>query len=203
MKKYKFTAKVKNDAINQALYELNCYEKDLFYTENEIKEGIFKSKKVEIEAVTRQQIIEDIKIFLTKIISMMGLDAKFEIKQRDDITNITIFTENNSVLIGKNGKTMNSLSLILKQYLYNELKINYLFTLDIGDYKLKNQKRLERLAKNIAKDVLKTKIDAKLDPMNSYERRIIHTVLSEFQNISTESFGEDPNRYVIIKYKES
>ena len=68
---------------------------------------------------------------------------------------------------------------------------------------MKNQKRLEKLAKTIAKEVQKTKIDVKLDPMNSYERRIIHTVLSEYKNISTESVGEEPNRAIVIKYVES
>ncbi|MDD6878822.1 MAG: hypothetical protein PUD59_01135 [bacterium] len=203
MEKHKFSAKIKQDALNQALYELNCYEKDLFYIESEIKEGIFKAKKIEIEANTRDEIITEIKKFLTKIIKLMGMDSKFEIKQRDDITYITIFAKNNNILIGKFGKTINALSLLLKQYLYNELGFHYNFILDVGEYKIKNQKRLEKLAKNVAREVSKTKIESKLDPMNSYERRIIHTILSDNKYVTTESTGEEPYRCVVIKPKES
>ena len=65
------------------------------------------------------------------------------------------------------------------------------------------KKKLIFLAKNIAKEVLKTGVEVNLDPMNSYERRIIHNTLSNFKNIVTESSGEEPNRYVVIKKRES
>ena len=133
----------------------------------------------------------------------MGIKGNFEIKQRDGMTTITIFSDNNNILIGKQGRTIEALSLILKQYLYNELGFYFPFNLDVGEYKLKHQHQLERLAKSIAKDVKRTKMDVKLDPMNSYERRVIHTILSEYKNIKTESTGEEPNRSVVIKYVES
>ena len=74
--------------------------------------------------------------------------------------------------------------------------------MDVGDYKVKNQKRIESLAKKVAREVSKTKIEAKLDPMNSYERRIVHTILGENSLVRTESTGEEPNRCVVIKPKE-
>ena len=76
------------------------------------------------------------------------------------------------------------------------------FTIDIGEYKKQHEERLIRLAKKIAKEVATSKIEAKLDPMNSYERRIIHTTLAEDNRVRTESEGEEPNRYVVIKPKE-
>ena len=79
------------------------------------------------------------------------------------------------------------------------MKKYYKFNLDVGEYKLKKQKNLERMAYRIAKEVRKTKVDAKLDPMNSYERRIIHNALNDDRYVYTESFGEEPNRYVVIK----
>ena len=78
------------------------------------------------------------------------------------------------------------------------LKVN----LDASNYKAKKNKNLEYEVKKIAKDVLKTKIDAKLDPMTSFERRIVHNVVNNFENLMTESVGETPNRCVVIKYKE-
>lgn len=202
MKKYSFTGKTLEDALNIAGQELMCNSNEFYYKELETKGGLFRGKKTEIEVFKKDDIIDDIKDFLKEIIFQMGLDANFEIKTREETTMITVFCENNNLLIGRQGRTINALSIILKQYLINELGFNYKVILDVGDYKLKNQKRLERLAKNVAREVSKTKIDAKLDPMNSYERRIIHTILSENKFVSTESTGEEPNRCVVIKYKE-
>ena len=78
------------------------------------------------------------------------------------------------------------------------VKIN----LDIAGYKSKREKNIMYEAKKIAREVSKTKIDAKLDPMNSYERRLVHTAISDFKHIDTESEGEEPNRCVVIKYVE-
>ena len=202
MEKFKYSGKTIEEAKEIALKTLNCEEKDIYIKENEIKGGLFKAKKVEIEVVTKNQIIEEIKSFLTDILSTMKLDVKFEIKNRDEIPFITIFSDNNNILIGKQGRTVDAINTILKQYLRNELGFTFKYNLDVGEYKLKNQKRLEKLAKNIARDVIRTKMDIKLDPMNSYERRIIHTVLSEYKKVTTESIGEEPNRSVVIKFKE-
>ena len=79
-----------------------------------------------------------------------------------------------------------------------DIKVN----LDASSYKKKKEEYFEREIKKIAKEVLNTKIDVKLDPMNSYNRRIVHNIVSKFKNLETESVGEEPNRYTIIKYKE-
>ena len=75
----------------------------------------------------------------------------------------------------------------------------YRFVIDVSDYKENNDLRLERLARKIARDVKFSKVEAKLDPMNSYERRIIHNALSKNKYVTTESEGEEPNRCVVIK----
>ena len=203
MQKYNFIGKTLDEALDNAGKELMCNRNEFYYKELETKNGLFRSKKVEIEVFKKTDIISDIKSFLRNIISQIGLDANFEVKTREDTTMITVFCENNNILIGKQGRTINALSIILKQYLTNELGFNYKVILDVSDYKAKNQKRLERLAKNVAREVSKTKVDAKLDPMNSYERRIIHTILGDYKNITTESTGEEPKRCVVIKYTEN
>ena len=68
--------------------------------------------------------------------------------------------------------------------------------------KVNKEKRLEREIKKIAKEVITSKIEAKLDPMNSYDRRLVHTIIAEYEDLETESFGENPNRYVVIRHKE-
>ena len=73
---------------------------------------------------------------------------------------------------------------------------------DVANYKVNKEKRLEREIKKIAKEVITSKIEAKLDPMNSYDRRLVHTIIAEYEDLETESFGENPNRYVVIRHKE-
>ena len=203
MEKFKYSGKNLDEAKEIALKTLNCNESDIYIKENETKSGLFKAKKVEIEVITRNQIIDEIKSFLTDIFSLMNLDVKFEIRNISEVPTITIFSNNNNILIGKQGRTIDAINIILKQYLNNEIGFNFKYNLDVGEYKLKNQRRLEKLAKSIAKDVIKTKMDIKLDPMNSYERRIIHTILGDYKQVATESIGEEPNRAVVIKYIES
>ncbi|MGN1000789.1 MAG: RNA-binding cell elongation regulator Jag/EloR [Bacilli bacterium] len=203
MKKNNFSGKNLEEAKILAMETLNCKENEFFFNEMETKGGLFKSKKVEIEVITKEEIILETKNKLEKIINLMGIKPNFEIKEREGMTTITIFSDNNNILIGKQGRTIEALSIILKQCLYNELGFYFPFNLDVSEYKQKHKNKLERLAKNIAKDVIKTKTDVKLDSMNSYERRVVHTVLSEYNNIKTESIGEEPNRAVVIKYVES
>ena len=106
------------------------------------------------------------------------------------------------MLIGKSGRTMEALNIVTKQVVSSEIGCNFPFIIDVGEYKEKQQKNIERMAKQIAREVAKSKIPAKLDPMNSYERRLVHTVLADNKKVYTESEGETPNRYVIIKPKE-
>ena len=77
--------------------------------------------------------------------------------------------------------------------------IYYKFNLDVSNYKEKKKKRLEWLAKKTAKEVVETKMPVSLDNMTSYERRIIHNILTDFKGVKTESEGEEPNRHVVIK----
>ena len=132
----------------------------------------------------------------------MNLTANIEVKKREDRVSFTIYTENNAILIGKNGKTLDSITTIVKQVVHKELGTYFNLTIDIGEYKVQQQKRIESLAKRVAREVGKSKIATKLDPMNSYERRLVHTTLADYPKVITESEGEEPNRFVVIKPKE-
>ena len=104
-----------------------------------------------------------------------------------------------NVLIGKDERTLNALTTIIKQSIYNQIGTYYNFVLDVSEYKEKQQFFIERAAKKTAKEVARTKVEAKLEPMNSYERRIVHNVLTNFKGVYTESEGVEPHRYVVIK----
>ena len=199
MEKYTYVGKTEEEALELGLDELGLTKDEVLYNIKEQKGGLFKSKKVEVEIIKKSDINEYIKDYLVKITTDMGFDVNIESKDNDGILNITLFSDKNNLLIGRDGKNMHALTTIMKQVLFNELGTYYKFDLDIGEYKLKKKNNLERLAYKIAKEVGKTKIDAKMDPMNSYERRIIHNALNDNRYVYTESFGEEPNRYVVIK----
>ena len=202
MEKYTFNGKTLEDALEVAYNELNVGKDDIFYKSSEQKGGLFKAKKVEVEVIKKADVDDFIKDFALKITSDMGFQTQIESKVRDGILNITLHSDNNNLLIGKDGKNMAALSTIIRQAVYNELGFFYKFNLDVGEYKLKQQKNIERMAKSVAIDVAKSKVEAKLEPMNSYERRIVHNILNDDKYVYTESFGEEPNRYVVIKPRE-
>ena len=202
MEKYTFNGKTLEDALEVAYNELNVGKDDIFYKSSEQKGGLFKAKKVEVEVIKKADVDDFIKDFALKITSDMGFQTQIESKVRDGILNITLHSDNNNLLIGKDGKNMAALSTIIRQAVDNELGFFYKFNLDVGEYKLKQQKNIERMAKSVARDVAKSKVEAKLEPMNSYERRIVHNILNDDKYVYTESFGEEPNRYVVIKPRE-
>ena len=201
MEKYTFSEKTEEEALETALAELNVSKDDILYETKEQKGGLFKGKKVEIIVTKKSDINDYIKETVNKIVTDMGFDVKIETKVRDGILNLTLHSDNNNLLIGRDGKNMNALSTVVKQIVQNELGIYYKFNLDVGEYKVKQQRNLERMAKRVAREVAKSKVEVKLDPMNSYERRIIHNILNDDRYVYTESVGEEPNRCVVIKIR--
>lgn len=196
-----YTGKTKEDAINNAKIDLQELEEDLYIKEKEVKSGLF-SKKVEIEVIRKRDVCEYIKELVKELVNNIGLSCNLEVKKRENGLNITIISDNNSILIGKNGRTLDAMTSIIKHAIYNEIGEYYPFVLDIGEYKQAKEEKLERLARKLAREVAYTKVEVKMDPMNSYERRIIHTALAENKKVITESEGEEPNRCVVIKPKE-
>ena len=203
MEKHRYTGKTKEEAISNATIDLQETQDNLIIKElEEIKGGLFKSKKVEIEVIERREVVRYIKEYLQKLLKDLGFTSNIEIKNKEEVPTYTIYSDNDALLIGKNGKNLKALSILTSQHLLNELGRNFKFTIDINSYKEKREKSLESLARRIAREVATTKVEAKLDSMNSYERRIIHNALTNNKRVYTESEGEEPNRYVVIKPKE-
>lgn len=202
MEKHKFVGKTKEDALKQAKISLEQLDENkLLVREINTKKSLF-STKVEIEVIEKNEIITFIKEQLYKLLKDMGYSVKIEISYKNDIPIYRIYSDNDSLLIGKNGKNLKSLQIIITQILNKEINQNIKFTLDVNNYQEKKERNLIRLARNIAREVIQSKVEVKLDSMNSYERRIIHNALSNNSKVYTESIGEEPNRCVIIKPKE-
>ena len=111
-------------------------------------------------------------------------------------------SNNNQILIGKEGRTLNAIQVLVRQTLKNQSGLNLKVNIDASNYKGKKINNIEYQTKKICRDVVKTKVEAKMDPMNSYERRAVHNVVGTFKELESESFGEEPNRYVVIRFKE-
>ena len=202
MKKYVFEGKNYEEALEKAQKELNVSEENLVIRVIEEKQGILK-KIVKIEVISLQDIINFIKETINTITSLMNINTNLEVRRRDKNIEIKIFSDNNSILIGKDGRTLSALQNLIRQILNQQIGVDeYKVLLDIENYKEKKVTNLERTAKRIAKEVANTKVEAKLEPMNSYERRIVHNILSKNKYVYTESIGEEPNRCVVIKLKE-
>ena len=201
MKTYIYEAKTLEEAINKALTEQNITEDKLIIKSKEEKQGLLK-KSAKIEIITENDLINHLKDSLTTIMNLMNIDSNLEVRRRDKNIEIKIFSNQNSILIGKDGRNLEALQNILRQILIKEEAHDYKIILDIENYKEKKVSHLERTVKQIAREVAKTKVEAKLDRMNSYERRIVHNCLSKNKYVYTESIGEEPNRCVVIKPKE-
>lgn len=201
MEKHRFVGKTYEEAVNKAKIELQELEENLIINVIDEKKSLL-SKKCEIEVVEKREIKNFIKEKLDNILREMGYQAEVEIQVKQDIPTYRIYSNNDSLLIGKGGKNLEALQIVLRQIVNTETGINYKFFLDVSDYKEKNEHHLEVLAKRLAREVATTKIEVKMDSMNSYERRIVHNILTNNKKVYTESVGEEPNRCVVIKPRE-
>lgn len=199
----KYEGKSKQDLLKKIIEELNCNENELVILENFIEGKLFKSQKYELSVITKSQIKEDLRQFFKELGKLMNITIESEINfVEDEIYNVNLITSNNSILIGREGKTIESIQYLIRQIFQNKLQNKIKVNIDISNYKLDKNKKFEKNIKNIAREVQKSKIDVSLDPMNSYNRRIVHTIVDEFDNLETESIGEGKERHVVIKYVE-
>lgn len=198
-----YEGKNSEELLNKVLSELNASSNEVYYSiKEEVTGSIFKSKKYILNIILKDDVLEYIKGYLKETTELMGIKVDFETQKRENYLKINMLSDNNAILIGKNGRTMSSLQTLVRQSVQNKLGLKINIILDANEYKQKQEKNLERLAIRLAKDVRKTKIEAKMDCMNSYERRIVHNVLTNFKGVTTISEGEEPNRFVIIKPEE-
>ena len=191
-----------NELKEKAFSELNASENELYIRETEEVKGLLKTKKYKLEILTKDDVVKYIKNYIIDVAKNMGITVNIEAKKRENYIQINLFSENSSILIGKNGRTMEALQYLIKNSIFNKTGFKINVILDVEDYKEKINKHLEYNVKKIAREVRKTGVDAKLDPVNSYARRIVHNAVNEIKGVSTISEGVEPNRYVVIKKDE-
>lgn len=183
------------EATQIAVAKLHVSEEKLFL--NEIGENTY-------EALLDVNLALEGRKYLESILNSMGIE-QFNIEVRtigqESEIHYVIDSSENPLLIGTKGHTLEALQTLIKNLIGSYTKDYIVVTLDIGSYRANRIHQLEILATKTAKSVAKTKIAVKLDPMNSFERRVIHEKLSDWRDVYTESEGEGEERAIVIKPK--
>ena len=194
-KKIEIQASSLLEATQIAVAKLHVSEEKLFL--NEIGENTY-------EALLDVNLALEGRKYLESILNSMGIE-QFNIEVRtigqESEIRYVIDSSENPLLIGTKGHTLEALQTLIKNLIGSYTKDYIVVTLDIGSYRANRIHQLEILATKTAKSVAKTKIAVKLDPMNSFERRVIHEKLSDWRDVYTESEGEGEERAIVIKPK--
>jgi spoIIIJ-associated protein len=160
--------------------------------------GIFGMRPAVVKVTVIIDPIEEAKKFLTQVSEQMGAPAEIEIKRDGKHVHLIMTGEKIALLIGKRGQTLNSLQY-LTQLVLNRFSNQYLTViLDAEDYRKRRNETLVQLAHRLAQKALKSGKDVTLEPMPSYERKVIHAALSDNRRVKTFSDGSEPHRYIVI-----
>lgn len=203
------SAKTLNEAITEACQKLGVTSDRLDYQVIEegsagflgigSKPAIIKAA-VKVEEMSVEEVAEN---FLSDVFKAMSMNVAVEVRYQEDekTMDIELSGEEMGVLIGKRGQTLDSLQYLVSLVVNRETEDYVRVKVDTEDYRQRRKETLENLAKNIAYKVKKTRRPVSLEPMNPYERRIIHSALQNDKYISTHSEGDEPFRRVVVTYK--
>ena len=162
-----------------------------------------REKKPEAPAIAYSEELaktNEAAIFLSELLKKMNIEATVEAAETEDGLRLNILSETDGLLIGRRGETLDALQYIVSLYLNKDRKENGYrrVSVDTEGYRLRREETLRRLARKHAAQVAKTGRSVAMEPMNPYERRVLHSALQGFKGVTTHSEGEEPNRRVII-----
>lgn len=210
MEQKEYTGKTVNDAITNAIIELETTSDKIEYDIiSEGSKGVFgigsKPAKIKVwfKEEPKKSIEEVVNEFLEKIFNAMDIQAEVSVVVNGDNVNIELTGNDMGILIGKRGQTLDSLqylvNLVVNKYSDSYMKVK----VDTENYRERRKATLENLAKNIAFKVKRTKRPVSLEPMNPFERRIIHSALQNDRYVTTKSEGDEPYRHVVVLLKKN
>ena len=204
MKEKIYIGKNLNEIEELAVKELGVAKEDMYF--DVIDENVDSRDEIQVHVMVDANPVKKGKDFLENFLREAEIDGYVERKMRDNIVEYSITTADaNGVLIGHNSQTLAALqyitSLIVNQYFDRETESGLIVKVDIGDYRKQRDEKLERMAVRIAREVARTKIPVNLRYMNAYERKVIHTKLSSWKDVTTHSEGVEPRRYLVIEPK--
>ena len=205
-----FTGKTVEDAVTEASIKFGTTSDKIVYEVIEKESngvlGLIGSKPARIKAAFVKEVtVEDVaKKFLKDVFSAMNIAVNVEIKinEANKTMDINLVGEDMGVLIGKRGQTIDSLQYLVSLVVNKECEEYYRVKLDTENYRERRKETLENLARNIASKVKRTRRSVTLEPMNPYERRIIHSALQNDKYVTTKSEGEEPYRHIVVMLKK-
>ena len=198
-----FSAKTADEALTNALIQMETTSDQIEYElVEEEKSGILGlfSKPAVIRVRKKEDVTDVVKNFLTKTFAAMNLEVEIEMEfdETENEIHIELKGDEMGMLIGKRGQTLDSLQY-LTSLVANKKQDNYIkIKIDTENYRERRKATIENLARNVASKVKKTGRPAFLEPMNPYERRIIHAELQGDKYVDTHSEGEEPHRKVVV-----
>lgn len=201
------SAKTYDEAVTDALIQLGTTSDQVeIEVINKGSSGIlgFGAKPFKIKVSKKMTPELFLTQYLSDIFHAMHLDVEIIMQVNEDTRciDIDLKGEEMGVLIGKRGQTLDALQLLVGNAVHKNFETYYKVKLDTENYRLRRKETLENLAKNIAYKVKRTKHSISLEPMNPFERRVIHSTLQNDRYVVTHSEGEDPFRYIVISYKK-
>lgn len=208
MKTIEMIGKTVEDALKNALSELKVTE-DKVEVEvlEEGSKGLFKligAKPAKIKVTVKRDYEYEAKTFIRDVLNSMEIKAEIKVKVEEDAIKITLTGPDMGILIGYRGETLDSLqylvSLVINKGHTSEHKR---VVLDTENYRAKREDTLKRLANKVANTVRTTGKVVRLEPMNPYERRVIHSALQDNSYVDTYSEGEEPYRRVVVNLKKA
>lgn len=203
-----FTGKTVDDAITAATVELGMTSDKLKY---EVVDegssgflGLFNVKPAVIKVIPEESIVDRTQKFCDDLFAAMDVEttAAIDFKEEEKIMDIDLSGPKMGVLIGKRGQTLDALQYLISLFVNKESDEYIRVKLDTENYRERRKKTLEKLARNIAGSVKRNKRSVALEPMNPYERRVIHSALQNDRYVCTKSEGEEPFRKVVIMLKK-
>lgn len=200
------TGKTVQEAIFLALEELQAENEDVdIEVLEEGSKGLFGigGKVAKIRVTLKDTQLTEAKRFLINVFSKMYVSVEIEAQEDDESILFNIKGEDSGIIIGRRGETLDALQY-LTSLVANKNRDDYKrVTVDIENYRKKREETLIRLANRLAERVERYKKDVTLEPMNPFERRIIHSTLQDNRYVETYSVGEEPNRKIVIRLKQS
>ena len=199
------SAKTVDDAITEAIIKLGTTHDKIEYEVIEKGSAGFLGINRKDAVIRRKNDTNDnIRDFLESVFKAMGLTVTIQIEKEEDsnVVNVDLKGDDMGVLIGKRGQTLDALQYLTNLAVNKNSEEYVKVKIDTEDYRKRRRETLENLAKNIAYKVKRTKRPVSLEPMNPFERRVIHSTLQNDKFVTTHSEGEEPYRHVVVTLKK-